>query len=308
LYNDTFGHPAGDALLARLGKSLQRSLDGRGSAYRMGGDEFCVIAPIGQREGELRIKQATTQALTEHGEGFSISAACGSVLIPHDSSVPSEALRLADQRMYASKASGRPSATRQSMDVLVRVLAERSAELGEHVMGVAELAGLVARELGFADHEIEDIERAGAVHDIGKIAIPDAILGKAGALDEDEWAFVRRHTLIGERILSAAPALTGVAKIVRSSHERFDGGGYPDGLVGEEIPLSARIIYVCDAFEAMTSDRPYRPAMSEELAAAEIRAQSGAQFDPGVVDAFLAAMRKRQAGAWTPSAQGAPTR
>jgi diguanylate cyclase (GGDEF)-like protein len=294
-YNDMFGHPAGDALLARLGKSLQNSVARHGTAYRMGGDEFCVIAKPDQRESQSWLKSTATQALTEHGEGFAITAAGGSVLLPAEARTPSEALRLADQRMYASKASRRTSASRQSMDVLMRVLSERSAELGEHIHGVAELAGLVARELAFPEEAIGDIERAGALHDIGKIAIPDAILEKKGPLEEDEWVFIRRHTLIGERILSAAPALAHVAKIVRSSHEWFDGSGYPDGLSGEDIPLSSRVVSVCDAFAAMTSHRPYRPAMSVELACAELRACAGTQFDPRVVDAFFEALARFRA-------------
>ena len=295
VYNDMFGHPAGDALLARLGKSLQTSVARHGTAYRMGGDEFCVIARPQQRESESWLKKAAAEALTERGEGFEITAAGGSVLLPAEARSPSEALRLADQRMYASKASGRTSASRQSMDVLIRVLSERSAELGDHIHSVSALAGLVARELGFPEEAIGDIERAGALHDIGKIAIPDAILEKKGVLDEDEWAFIRRHTLIGERILGAAPALAHVAKIVRSSHEWFDGSGYPDRLAGEKIPLSSRLIGVCDAFAAMTSDRPYRPATSVELACAELRRCAGTQFDPRVVDAFFEGLAKFRA-------------
>jgi diguanylate cyclase (GGDEF)-like protein len=307
-YNDVFGHPAGDALLSRLGKRLQNTVEGRGTAYRMGGDEFCVIARVEASETDSSLAKAATRALSERGEGFAITAACGYALIPREAGTPSEALRLADQRMYAGKASGRTSASRQSMDVLVRVLAERSAELGQHVLGVSELAALVARELGFSEHEIGEIERAGALHDIGKIAIPDAILQKRGRLDEDEWAFIRRHTLIGERILGAAPSLARVATIVRSSHERFDGSGYPDGLAGEEIPLSARIVCVCDAFAAMISDRPYRPAMSVELARAELRAQAGTQFDPQVVDAFLKVLESRRGDLVADRGEGALTR
>ena len=112
--------------------------------------------------------------------------------------------------------------------------------------------------------------QAAALHDVGKVAIPDAILDKPGPLDEAEWEFMRTHTLIGERILAEAPALAEAAKIVRSSHERYDGDGYPDGLAGDEIPLAARIIAVCDSFDAMTSDRPYRTAMSTEGALSEL--------------------------------------
>src|SRR6185295_17327313 len=132
----------------------------------------------------------------------------------------------------------------------------------------------------------DDIAHAAELHDVGKIAIPDAILQKTGPLDEGEWAFMRRHTLIGERILMAAPALRSVAKLVRSSHERWDGGGYPDGLRSEQIPLGARVVAVCDAFDAMTTNRPYRHRVNQPAAMAELRACAGTQFDPQVVQAF----------------------
>ena len=126
------------------------------------------------------------------------------------------------------------------------------------------------------------------MHDIGKAAIPDTILEKPGPLDPQEWAFVRRHTEIGERILAAAPALIRIAPIVRSTHERLDGNGYPDGLAGEEIPLPARIVSVADAFDAMVTERPYRRALSPGAALAELRRCAGTQFDPDVVEAFAA--------------------
>ena len=136
--------------------------------------------------------------------------------------------------------------------------------------------------------------RAGAeLHDIGKAAIPDAILSKPGPLDEGEWAFMRRHTLIGERIVASAHALASVAKLVRSSHERWDGGGYPDGLVGEASPLGARIIFVCDAFDAMLADRPYSAPLAFEPALAELDRCAGTQFDPQVVAAFVTVARER---------------
>jgi HD-GYP domain-containing protein (c-di-GMP phosphodiesterase class II) len=137
------------------------------------------------------------------------------------------------------------------------------------------------------------VKRAAALHDIGKLAIPESILGKEGALTAAEWSFVRQHTVIGERILSAAPSLTGCARIVRSSHEWWDGTGYPDGLAGESIPLAARIVAVCDAFDAMTSPRPYRARRSEPEAIAELRRCAGTQFDPAVVACFVAALEAR---------------
>ena len=121
--------------------------------------------------------------------------------------------------------------------------------------------------------ELDEVVRAAELHDVGKVGVPDAILDKPAALDEGEWEFMRQHTILGERILNAAPALRPVARIVRSTHERWDGGGYPDGLAGEQIPLSARIVAVCDAYEAMVSDRPYRPALGHDEACRELRAR-----------------------------------
>jgi putative nucleotidyltransferase with HDIG domain len=176
--------------------------------------------------------------------------------------------------------------------VLLRALAERNPDLGEHLATVADLAVAVARKLGLPADAVEQVRHAADLHDVGKVAIPDAILDKPGPLDADEWAFMRRHTVIGERIIAGAPSLTSIARIVRSSHERFDGTGYPDGLAGDEIPLAARIVFVCDAFDAMTSERSYRAPMTAALALAEMRACAGSQFDPVVVDAFARAQAR----------------
>jgi two-component system cell cycle response regulator len=292
LYNDSFGHLAGDALLARLGENLGQFVTGRGRAYRMGGDEFCIVCENDDAETGLVVAGAA-RALAEHGEGFAISAALGSVLLPDEASTPEDALRLADQRMYLNKQGARLSAGEQSSNVLLRALAERHPELGDHVAGVAELAAELARRMGLAEPEVERARLTGALHDIGKMAIPDAILDKPGPLTKDEWKFVRGHTLIGERILHAATALSYVAGLVRSSHERFDGNGYPDGLEGTAIPLVSRIVLVCDAFDAMMSERPYADALKIEAALAELRLNSGTQFDPVVVAAFVDVLADR---------------
>ncbi len=152
------------------------------------------------------------------------------------------------------------------------------------------LAEEVAERLGLPSHLVEQVGHAAQLHDIGKIAVPAAILEKPGPLDAEEWEFMRTHTMIGERIVGAAPALAEVARLIRASHERLDGGGYPDGLSGEEIPIGARIISVCDAFDAMTSDRSYRSAMTPSAALAELRACAGTHFDPDVVEAFAATL------------------
>jgi diguanylate cyclase (GGDEF)-like protein len=286
-YNDAFGHLAGDALLARLGQALERSVQGHGRAYRLGGDEFCVLADAGARD---RVELLAPAALVEHGDGFSVAASYGSVAIPQEAAIASEALLIADQRMYEHKNSGRATARRQSTDVLLRALAERHPSLEGHLGGVAHLAEAVGRQLGLEGEALDHVRVAAELHDVGKVAIPDAILDKPGPLDDDEWAFMRRHTLIGERIVAAAPALGTVAKVVRASHERWDGDGYPDRTSGEDIPLGARIVAVCDAYDAIVADRPYRPRRSAAEAMAELRRCAGAQFDPAVVAAFAAVL------------------
>jgi diguanylate cyclase (GGDEF)-like protein len=287
-YNDTFGHPAGDGLLVRLGGSLSAFVRGRGAAFRMGGDEFCALFTPGTRPAEPLIVGAAA-ALSERGEGFEIGCSYGSIELPAEAADVADALRIADQRMYAQKNAGRASASRQSKDVLLSALAERNPELRAHLTGVGALAEATALRLQLSHDEVEQVRHAAELHDVGKVAIPDAILTKPGPLDEDEWAFIRRHTLIGERIVAAAPALGRVARLVRSSHERWDGAGYPDGLAAEEIPLGARIVAVADAFDAMTSRRPYSLPRAPEVALEELRRCAGTQFDPDVVDAFAAA-------------------
>jgi two-component system, cell cycle response regulator len=155
----------------------------------------------------------------------------------------------------------------------------------------------VGRELEMNAEQLDEVARAAELHDLGKVAIPEAILDKPGPLDETEWSFVRRHPLIGERILSAAPALRPVARLVRSSHERFDGSGYPDGISGPSIPLGARVVAVCDAFDAMVSERSYRPPRSPVEALAELQRCSGTQFDPVVVAAFARVVEREAAEA-----------
>ncbi len=291
-YNDTFGHSAGDALLARLGERLSGTVDGLGTAYRMGGDEFCVVASVVPGRAETVISLAA-DALSEVGDAFTIGCSYGLALVPADAPTHVDALLLADQRMYDQKA-GRTSASRQSTDVLLKVLSERSTDLREHLEGVARLARQTAERLGLPEHEVKLITVAAELHDVGKTAIPDAILNKPGPLDEDEWSFMRRHTVIGERIILAAPSLAPAATLVRSSHERFDGTGYPDALAGDAIPLGAGIIAVCDAFDAMISERPYRPALSTRDALTELRRCSGEQFDPHVVDAVCALVAENE--------------
>jgi two-component system cell cycle response regulator len=285
-YNDTFGHPAGDALLQRLGCKLEQRAGPGGLTYRLGGDEFCALLWLTGDPAELAADLAG--ALLESGEHFTIGACYGEVLLGREAHSAEEALRIADQRLYAQKLlSLRPPASREWRDVLLGLLRERDPELDTHVHEVAALARGLGERLGLAAGDLADLVAAAELHDIGKAAIPDAILDKPEALDREERAFIERHTIIGERIIASAPSLRGIATIVRATHERYDGHGYPDGLAGEQIPLAARIIAICDAYQAMTSNRGYWDALSERQARAEVQRCAGTQFDPRITRVFL---------------------
>ena len=286
-YNDSFGHPAGDALLERLGRHLALAVSDGGSAYRLGGDEFCILVADGPHSETETVERARA-ALSEEGKGFSVGASGGWLELPGDADSSSEALRIVDQRMYDEKSQRSTRSVQQTHDLLMRILHEREPGLTAHSEGVSRMAVEFGRRNSLSAEDLDVLMRAAQLHDIGKIAIPHDILLKQGPLDELEWKLIRRHTLIGERILGASPAMKPVAELVRSSHERWDGGGYPDGLAGDEIPLGSRIIFLADSLDAMTTDRPYRPAMTPEKALEELRRCAGSQFDPELVDAFCA--------------------
>jgi diguanylate cyclase (GGDEF)-like protein len=290
-YNDSFGHPAGDALLVRLGEKLAAVPGRQGGSYRLGGDEFCLVARADADEAEQLIDRACI-ALTERGEGFDVTSSFGAVVLPDEATDVSEALSLADERLYAQKQARRGAADR-STDTFLEALAMREPALHAHLDGVAALAVEVGRRLGLSEPELVEVSRAAQLHDLGKVAVPDEILTKPGELDEHEWEFIHQHTVVGERILRASPAFREAATIVRSSHERWDGTGYPDGLAGDAIPLPARIVCACDAFEAMTTTRPYREARTVEDAIAELGRCAGTQFDPAVVDVLVTVVRER---------------
>ncbi|MHB8059257.1 MAG: HD domain-containing phosphohydrolase [Gaiellaceae bacterium] len=292
-YNDTFGYPAGDALLKRLAGKLARVATTRGSVYRLDGDEFAALLAVESDAGQLADLAASS--LVEEGDGFAVAPCYGTALLPQEGSTASDALRVANERMYALKYSLRPSVgALPSNEVLMEALAKRGPDCGDHLHGLAEIVEAVATKLGVGLEELEQIRMAAELHDVGKSALPTTILQKTFPLDSDERKFIERHSMIGERILHAAPALHKVARIIRWTHERYDGSGYPDHLSGTDIPLGARIIAVCDAFDAMISERAYRKPMSFDAATTELRKSSGSQFDPLVVDAFCTVMAERE--------------
>jgi diguanylate cyclase (GGDEF)-like protein len=283
-YNDTFGHNAGDALLRRVAQALAAAVV-PGRAYRLGGDEFCVISP---HDAADHIEARADQAMTEKGLGFVINASWGSVAFPGECSTVPETLAMADERMYSQKRARQGGALAQTKAALKRLIAERDQTLADHHSRVASLATRVARKLDLPPAQIACICDAAELHDIGLLAIPDSIREKSGPLDHGEFEFISRHAAIGARILEAAEALHDAAAIVRATHERLDGQGYPAHAEGDQIDISAHIITVCDAYDTMTNPQAYRSAMTAKAARTELRSCVGSQFDANVVKALEA--------------------
>jgi diguanylate cyclase (GGDEF)-like protein len=281
------GTAAGDAALLTVAgrlRALTRTSDVLG---RTGADELAVLMPATTLAGARACCDrliADLQILDIPGAGVvSVSANAA----PYRPGMTVEAL-------LATAAGGLQAAHAQVIDALAAALTERDSYTGEHSACVVDTAKSVARALGLDLTEVQRIGHAALLHDIGKVGVPDRILLKTGPLAGEEWELMREHPLIGERILSAIPGLAGVAEMVRHEHERFDGGGYPDGLRGEEIPIGSRIILACDAYHAMTSDRAYRGAMAHDEAIAELARGAGTQFDPKVVAALVSHLGREQ--------------
>jgi diguanylate cyclase (GGDEF)-like protein len=289
-YADRYGHAVGDQLLHRIAHRLVHTVAPmNGVAYRVDANRFAVLVPVGGGQlGEVLI--AATASL---GEGESedeplLSRSYGEVTVPDEAADAELALQVAGQRLGAHRQSQHRSARRQAHAVLMAALSARRPELRDRVRLVAYRAISLGRRLGVDREQLDDIMLAAELQDVGMLTVPDAVLVKRSPLDERETELIRVHPLAGEKIVAAAPGLAPVARLVRSSYERFDGSGYPDGLAGEAIPLGARIIAVAVAFAAMTSPRAYREATTQEVAVAELRRCAGSQFDPDVVEALAA--------------------
>ena len=278
-YNDAYGDGCGDALLAWLGLKLTDAVGELGSAYRLRGGSFALLVS-GPERSSASVRDAASAALHEIGEGFHISCAVGTASIPNEAATPTAALELAIRRAHGQRSERKAPGLRAPAD------ATEALRLVRPRYDVAATAKRLARRLELPAEEIEHLDTAIHLCDVGTLAVPRDILGRAGKLPEHEWRFILLHTLVGERLLAAGLGIEDVAKLVRSSHERWDGAGYPDGLAGEEIPFGSRIVFVCSAFHDMTSDRPHQPALEPEQALAELQRGAGTQFDPRVVEAF----------------------
>jgi GGDEF domain-containing protein len=286
VYQNRFGFEAGDELLRGFAGELRSAVEQFGGrAYHMDGGQFCALLPTrGRQNGEIVMAIAVPS--DADSDGAPGHRPHGAVTLPDDASDPDMAMRVVAERLAAQKQRQRRSAKRQALDALVAVLSARRPELQEHMRAVAFRAISIGRLFGLSEGELDDVVSAAKLQNIGLLAVPDTVLDKETALNRLESDLIRLHPSAGERIISAAPALSAVATLVRSSCEHFDGGGYPDGLAGEAIPLGSRIVAVCVAFTALTHSRPHRPAEPPAEALAVLRRCAGDQFDPQVVEAL----------------------
>ena len=319
--NEGYGHAIGDAVLRRGASVIRTAAPSPRLAFRYGGEEFVLLLPGDEADGRELAEHVRAQIARQNGALPAITVSCGvaEVTSPVE---PWVALDRADAALREAKRAGRnrvvaasrkepgasaylveelehETARRAALALAVATLEVRDRNTADHSDDVLTLCESIGRELGFQGRELERLMAGAQLHDVGKVAVPSEILNKPGPLNDGEWAVIREHTVIGERILRSVPEMAEVATIVRHSHEHWNGGGYPDGLAGEQIPLASRVILCADAFHAIRSDRPYRAGRPAAEALAEVRRSAGGQLDPTVVDALVrvASDVKRRGGA-----------
>jgi diguanylate cyclase (GGDEF)-like protein len=303
--NDELGHPAGDALLRRVADALRAEVRPYDQVARYGGDEFVLVLP-GTDQHVARAVAERVRDRVRRGAGGSIANCSIGVSSWEAPMSADDLLAAADRALLLAKRTGkgrvavanpdaeeelarlqRSDASPAAVQALAAAIETRDNHASGHLEQVVRLSTSVAMLLGLTADAVERVGHGALLHDVGKLAIPHEILHKDGALDDAEWRVMAEHPVIGEGILRRIPQLAALAPIVRHEHEHWDGSGYPDGLAGQQIPIGSRIILACDAYAAMTTERPYRRALWKADAVAELRARAGTQFDPAVVEALL---------------------
>ncbi len=318
--NDSYGHRAGDGILMDLADIL-RSVVRETDVFRYGGDEFTVLLPEANVRDTVRIADRLRREVVKRsmGRATGITVSVGAASFPDTASSIDELVYGADASMYWAKSSGKNRVSEWSelikhrsdasgpwyigdpgvrapdaVNALMASLAAKDPTTASHATRCSSYVAKLAAELDLDARQTSIIRLASLLHDIGKLAVPDRLLFKPGPLDEEEWAEMKGHTTAAVDILSSVPSISDIIPTVLHHHEQFDGSGYPDGLAGEDIPLGSRILLVTDAFDAMTTDRPYRSAMPAAEAIKEIERNRGGQFDPAIVDAFLTALSRER--------------
>lgn len=309
LFNDTYGHPAGDVILKQVARQLHRTCRASDIAGRYGGDEFLLVLPETDREGAVTLAQHLCSALVnepydaQDGRRLPVRLSVGIACYPGDGAGVSALVAAADAGMYESKRRGGGVFTATEagpmpssfgafpiLEGLVTAVDNLDSYTRRHSEEVASLSAEIAVAWGLPENLRRALHIAAMLHDIGKIGVPMQVLRKPGRLTSEEYGAVKQHAMLGEIITQQLPDLEVIRAAIGSHHERYDGTGYPRGLSGDEIPLLGRILAIADAYSAMTTDRPYRAALSVESAAAEIEDNAGTQFDPDLMRAFLSTL------------------
>jgi len=312
-YNDAYGHPAGDILLNQIGKIVKSSVRNVDQAFRYGGDEFVVILPQTARGDAYVVAERVRGQIAGEMEKKAIAVTCsiGLASYPADGVVADELVNVTDNALYYAKRTGgnriclsskilpKPpdnggitgiDTRSDSLSViyaLVSTVEVKDPYTYGHSKKVNTYAVALAGAIGLSPDEVSKMSTAALLHDIGKIGIPDKVLNKKGKLSGEDWEAIKAHPRLGANIVGNIPQLVPCVNSILHHHERWDGGGYPEGLKDEEIPIEARILAIADSFEAMTSARPYRPALSLEQVVKELRQGAGLQFDPKLVEIFI---------------------
>jgi len=288
LINDSFGHATGDQLLIKAAEAIKKGCRADDIIARIGGDEFVILLPKTDGfEAEQLIKRMKGLSKKERVGDVEISISFGCETKKSEAEEIESILKKAEDKMYNNKLFEGPSIRGKVIHNIINTLNKKSKREEAHSKRVSEICERMGDALGLKENKIKELKAVGQIHDIGKIVIADDVLNKPGKLTDDEWAEMKRHAETGYRILSTANDMSEMAEYVLYHHERWDGKGYPKGLKGEAIPLESRIIAIADAYDAMTSDRPYREAISRDAAIEEIRKNAGTQFDPELVEIFL---------------------
>lgn len=288
LANDAFGHAVGDKVLQKVTELIKKVCRTNDIIARVGGDEFVIIFPKTDSNQAGKIMERLVQVTAREKVGsLNLSISCGWACKQNAGDNIATVLKKAEDHMYRRKLSESASIHYKTIAVIIKTLYEKNQREEQHSKRVSQLCAAIGTALGLSDEDIIELRTVGLMHDIGKIAIDDRILEKSEALSKTEWLEIERHPEIGYKILSSVNQFAPLADYVLAHHERWDGQGYPKGLKGDAIPLEARIIAVADAYDAMTSDRPYRSKLSPDAAIKEIKGNSGTQFDPDIVKVFL---------------------
>ncbi len=288
IINDALGHKTGDVALKLIAEFLRKSFDSKDVVARIGGDEFAVILPNTSVERLHKYKEDIVAVVKTKTIGkIELSIAVGYECKTSSAEGIDELQRAAEDRMYRHKTTIGASVRSRTINAILVTLTDKFANERRHSLRVGDLCKRIGTQLKLEEDEIKELEQVGLFHDIGKISIPDSVLNKPGKLSPEEFEIIKTHTEFGYQILRAADEYSDLAIHALHHHERWDGGGYPGGLKGTDIPLFSRITAIADAYEAMTANRSYRGKMSKEYAVSEIIKWSGKQFDPAIAKVFV---------------------